>query len=76
MTIQTIENAIARIAAQVLGIDPQDVSAATPIPGSRMQEINDETCMALNINISASRAGQCQTVGQYVQLVQEERANP
>lgn len=76
MTIQTIERAIMNIAAQTLGIDPQDANAATPIPGSRMQEINDETCLALNINISASRAGQCQTVGQYVELVQEERAKP
>ncbi|MDO4705730.1 MAG: hypothetical protein Q4A98_05930 [Comamonadaceae bacterium] len=76
MTIQTIERAIAHIAAQVLGIDPQDVSAASPIPGSLMHEINDEACLALNLNISASRAGQCQTVGQYVELVQEERAKP
>lgn len=38
-----------------------------------MHEINDEACLALNLNISAGRAGQCQTVGQYVELVQEER---
>lgn len=76
MSIQTIERAIAHIAAQVLGIDPQDVSAATPIPGSLMHEINDEACLALNINISTSRAGQCRTVGQYTDLVQQEREEP
>lgn len=73
MTIETIESAVRRIAAKVLGLPPADVSEDTAIPGSLMHEVNDDVCLELNINISTSDAGQCRTVGEYIELVTARR---
>lgn len=66
----TVDQQVVRIVAAVLGTSPGEVEGATPLRDwSQLATINDETCMALNINIGTMVAGQCRTVGEYVTLV-------
>lgn len=66
----SIEQQILHIVAQVLGCPSGDIDAHTPIRDwLKMTIINDETCLALNINISTQSASQCRTVGEYLHLV-------
>ncbi|RMX08544.1 hypothetical protein D8I35_05565 [Corticibacter populi] len=70
----THEQQIRLIAAETMGVPVSEVSDDTQITDWRhMTIINDETCIALQINISASDAAQCRTVGDYIALVRGKR---
>ncbi|PAT31467.1 hypothetical protein CLI92_11870 [Vandammella animalimorsus] len=67
----SIELQVFHIVSQVLECPRGDIDAHTPIRDwLKMTIINDETCLALNINISTQSASQCRTVGEYLRLVQ------
>ncbi|RMW99138.1 hypothetical protein EBQ26_04910 [Allofranklinella schreckenbergeri] len=71
MMYARIDQQVMRIAAQVMGVAVADIEAHTPIAHwSDKATINDETCIALNLNISTQSASQCRTVGEYCELVE------
>lgn len=71
MMYTTIGQHIARIAAEVMGVPASEIDADTPITHwSDKATINDETCIALNLNISTQSASQCRTIGEYSQMVE------
>lgn len=76
MNIQTIESIVRNIVAQALEMEPADVNNETRIADWLINaNINNDVCLYLNINIKATEAAQCRTVGQYVELVKNRLEN-
>lgn len=74
MTITSIETAVRRIAGCALGIAHDFVNNATEIKDKlHLNAINEETCTAMNINISHAETLVVKTVGDYIALVQSKR---
>jgi len=66
----SIDQQVIRIAAEVLGISPGELQLDAPLQDwGHKSIINDETCMALNINISTQLASQCRSIAEYLDLV-------
>lgn len=66
----SIDQQIIRIAAEVLGLPPDELQLDAPLQDwGHKSIINDETCMALNINISTQSASQCRSIAEYLALV-------
>lgn len=66
----SIDQHVIRIAAEVMGIAPGELQLDAPLQDwGHKSTINDETCMALNINISTQSASQCRSIAEYLALV-------
>ncbi|THT98992.1 hypothetical protein E9531_12955 [Lampropedia puyangensis] len=66
----SIDQQVIQIAAEVMGVGPQELELDAPLRDwGHKTTINDETCLALNINISTQSASQCRSIAEYLDLV-------
>lgn len=71
MIVMTIEDQIKLIVRQQTG--RSEVDDETPLRWDEWLHVNDEVCLALNLNIGTAEASKCRTVSNYIKLVRSKR---